>query len=255
MHRDIALGGLIVPFVAPTRLGGLIVIDPRGWPPTEANWNRAKRLSALYKKQTGATAAYVVIPELAVTDAEHGVVNEGELMRILDRALEGPPALPFRKPTTRAALEPARGKPRIFAAMPFADDYDDVFMVAIASAAEKAGAVAERIDHQSFTGDIVIEIKRRIEHASAMVADLSELRPNVLYELGYADGLRLPAVRISSSPLKDLPFDIRNDRTIAYQKGQTHKLAGTLSRELKNLLAVKATRKRAPSAKRPSQSK
>ncbi|MGD0173670.1 MAG: hypothetical protein ABSC61_04430, partial [Anaerolineales bacterium] len=90
-----------------------------------------------------------------------------------------------------------------------------------------------------FSGDIVDEIKRLIASSVAVIVDLSEAKPNVLYEAGFAHALKKPTVHISSTPLSDLPFDIRNWNTLLYQRGQTIKLQDPLARRLRAVLAGK----------------
>lgn len=140
--------------------------------------------------------------------------------------------------TLSAASKAPRQAPikRLFAAMPFSPDYDDAFLVGMAGAAKAANAVCERVDHESFSGDVVAEIKKMIRRSAAVIVDLSDNRPNVLYEAGYAEALSIPTIQICSTPLDQLPFDVRNSRTHPYRKGQTHKLARDLARLLKNVL-------------------
>lgn len=116
--------------------------------------------------------------------------------------------------------------------MPFAAEFDDVFLIAMTHAAASIGATCKRVDQEDFSGDIVLEIKSLIQQSTAVIVDLSGARPNVLYELGYAEGLRKPIVNICSSPLAELPFDVRNWNVLAYAAGQTHKLREPLARRL-----------------------
>jgi nucleoside 2-deoxyribosyltransferase len=99
-------------------------------------------------------------------------------------------------------------------------------------AAQIVGATCTRIDHQEFVGDIVAEIKRSIEASVAVIADLSESRPNVLYELGYADARTKPTIQVCSTDLNQLPFDVRNVSTIAYTRGQSRQLQESLAQRL-----------------------
>jgi len=69
-----------------------------------------------------------------------------------------------------------------------------------------------------------------------VIVDLSEAKPNVLYEAGYAHALRKPVVHICSTPLSELPFDVRNWNTIAYRRGQTALLREPLARRLKAVM-------------------
>ena len=84
-----------------------------------------------------------------------------------------------------------------------------------------------------FSGDIVEEVKRLIRASRGVIVDLSEGKPNVLYEAGFAHALDKPTVHICSTPLSDLPFDIRNWNTVVYNHGQTTELREPLVRRLR----------------------
>ena len=124
----------------------------------------------------------------------------------------------------------------IFAAMPFADEYEDVFFVAMAGAAEDCGYVCERVDQKEFNGNIVEKLKEMIAQAEAVFVDLSDSEPNVLYEAGFAHALNKPCIHICSTELKELPFDVAQWKTSEYKPGQTHKLKNTLVKRLKEIM-------------------
>src|SRR6185436_18988176 len=140
------------------------------------------------------------------------------------------PTFPALAPALRPAVR------TIFAAMPFSGLYEDAFFVAITYAAEKVGAAAKRVDQDPFEGDVVERIETLIRSSAAVVADLSESRPNVLYEVGFARALGIPTIPICSTPLSDLPFDVRNWNTLAYAKGRTHELRERLAERIRAAL-------------------
>jgi nucleoside 2-deoxyribosyltransferase len=130
-----------------------------------------------------------------------------------------------------APVRPAPKK-KVFASMPFAPQYDDTFLVAIEPASLTNAAIAERVDHDSTAGPVVPQIKAMIRAAKVVVADLSDSRPNVLYEVGYAEALRKPVIQICSTPTAALPFNVRNNQTISYAIGQTAKLKKRIEIEI-----------------------
>jgi hypothetical protein len=67
-----------------------------------------------------------------------------------------------------------------------------------------------RVDQEEFTGDVGAEIQPFIRSSIAVIADLSESKPNVLYEAGYAHALEVSVIHVCSISLEDLPFDVRN---------------------------------------------
>jgi hypothetical protein len=127
----------------------------------------------------------------------------------------------------------------IFAAMPFAPEYDDVFFVAMAFAAEQVNAVCRRVDQDNFSGDIVSRIEELIRASDAVIADISESKPNVLYETGFAHGVGRPRVHICCTELENMPFDVRNWNTLRYTRGRTCQLREPLAQRLATIFGTR----------------
>jgi hypothetical protein len=160
---------------------------------------------------------------------EQGVLAVSDIVQFLNSKLLATGIRPNNPPPTVRPTPPMR----VFAAMPFASLYDDTHVVAIEPACLDVGAGCTGADYSSHAGDIVGQIKALITGSVAVVADLSESRPNVLFEIGYASALGRPVVQICSTPLDQIPFDVRNDKTLPYAIGQTAKLRLKLFAELK----------------------
>lgn len=128
----------------------------------------------------------------------------------------------------------------VFAAMPFDPAFDDVFFVAIRSAAQAIGARAVRVDQEMHGSDAVAKTQELIRNCRAVVADLSTAEPDVLYELGIAHALEKPCVQICRTAYPDLPFMVRNRETLLYEAGRTHLLGQQLATYLTGLLGVSA---------------
>lgn len=235
-------GGLRPDFLVTREDGSLVVLEIKTWKTTPDNVARAAHQAELYRSATGADRAFVVFPDLPSTGAVEGVVD----LRTLASAFQVEPtptghysgAARDLKSLSPAGRRPRR-RDRVFCAMPFSADYDDVYFVAMTHAAKSANATCERIDKEEFVGDIVAEILKRIRASVAVIADLSEARPNVLYEVGYVHALGRPIVHISSTPIKDLPFDVSHWNTIKYEKGQTTRLKSGLAKRLRAVLGGK----------------
>jgi nucleoside 2-deoxyribosyltransferase len=82
----------------------------------------------------------------------------------------------------------------------------------------------------------VEEIHRLIRKSTVVIVDLSESKPNVLYEAGFAHALKKPCIHICSTPMDKLPFDVAQWKTTPYQSGQTHKLRKDLTQRLKAIV-------------------
>ena len=190
-----SIGGLRPDFVATTPEGRTIVVEAKRWMPDQAHIQRAKKQVEQYKQATDADAAFIVMSGLERGNPSEGIFTLDELAEELTVPGKGDAgkrsANLFRFETSLGA----RGK-TIFAAMPFASTYDDVYFVAMAHAANAVGATCVRVDREDFEGDVLEEIKREIKQSAGVVADLSESNPNVLFEVGYAHALGKPVVPI-----------------------------------------------------------
>lgn len=179
-------------------LAGIVDAIERGLSPTnlkkisiaEINEARAKRLRALLAE---------LLPE--------GMAQS--------KTVEGFASRSTQTDTLRQAGINSEQKPLIFVAMPFDKKMDDIFHYGIRNAVNQAGFLCERADEVIFTGDILDLIKRRINNATVMIADLTGANPNVYLEVGYAWGLGIPTVLIVQDS-QELKFDVRGQRCILY---------------------------------------
>ncbi len=124
--------------------------------------------------------------------------------------------------------------PHVFVAMPFRDDYDDQYYLAIQPAIKEMGLLCERMDLDAFTGDIVERMLDRIRTAKLMVALLDGCNPNVYLEVGYAWGVKTQTILLARQD-EALPFDVQGHRVLLYDKiyrmkemlkAELHRLAG-----------------------------
>jgi hypothetical protein len=130
----------------------------------------------------------------------------------------------------RSAGYGSASKPRVFVAMPFADEMSDIFHYGIQGAVNSAGLLAERADLAAFTGDVMEWVRTRITGATLVIADLTSANPNVYLEVGYAWGRGIPTVLVVKSST-ELKFDVRGQRCIVYSsiKDLEHKLTNELT--------------------------
>ena len=91
---------------------------------------------------------------------------------------------------------------------------EDTYIYGIQGPVNAAGYLFERVDLTTFTGDIIAEIKSRIETASLVIADLTGANPNVYLEVGYAWGRIVPRYLLRRDPLK---FDVQSQRCLIYK--------------------------------------
>ncbi|GAA0103295.1 hypothetical protein UT300012_40120 [Paraclostridium bifermentans] len=79
---------------------------------------------------------------------------------------------------------------------------------------EYTSIVAHRI---SLTGSINKQVINGIYNADLIIANLTELNPNVMYELAFAHSIGKPTITIAEDGKGRLPFDISTERTIFYK--------------------------------------
>ena len=121
-------------------------------------------------------------------------------------------------------------KPKLFVAMPFADEFDDVWKIGIQEACGYADIPCERIDGKTFTGSIVEEIKKSLLSSKGVIGVLDGANANVFLEIGFAWALEKPTILIARSS-EGLPFDVRGQRCILYGNS-VHRLREELRKEL-----------------------
>jgi|SRR5215472_13761720 len=232
-RRDVYVHGIQVDFVvmaSPTRL---IVVEIKNWGPTARNVGRAAAQARMLKEITGFQEAYVLLPNLERNQQRPGVIQLADLNKVFGKMELKRGADRERDSLMMHDSSFPVPEKSVFAAMPFAEQYDDVFFVAMAYAAEQAKTVIRRTDKEPFEGDVVERIHGLIGQATAVIADLSEGKPNVMYEVGYAHALKLTTIPICSTPLEELPFDVRNWNVLPYTKGRTFELRDRLAKRLK----------------------
>lgn len=129
--------------------------------------------------------------------------------------------------------------PCVFVAMPFADErrhvYEDGILPAVASAGERRGEklLTVRTDKGSGTFSLIRTLIQGIFEADVVVADISGLGANVLYELGVAHGFGRQTIIIADEETQ-IPFDIASYNVIRYSRGSSAMadLARQISAEL-----------------------
>jgi len=75
------------------------------------------------------------------------------------------------------------------------------------------GFRCDRVTQENAGDRILPEIVARIERAAFVIVDLTDLRPNAFYELGYADGMGRKVI-LTAQEGTQLPFDVKDMPTI-----------------------------------------
>ena len=138
-----------------------------------------------------------------------------------------------------------------FVIMPFATDFDDVYAV-IKSTVENASADAKgrcfRLDDSRPAGRITDRLLTELRSATICIADLTENKPNVMWELGFAMALEKPVIIITQS-VATLPFDIKDMQSIEYSRTRLNATLGVpLKQSILDTLGTLGVTSRAPSS-------
>jgi hypothetical protein len=123
-------------------------------------------------------------------------------------------------------------KPHVFVAMPFHKEFEDVFYLGIQEPVRDAGLLCERIDNEAFTGDVLEQVKKRIETAAVVIAVLTGANPNVYLEIGYAWGKGRQTILLVKEE-EQVKFDVQGQRYLKYETITA--LRRALSNELSHL--------------------
>jgi hypothetical protein len=119
----------------------------------------------------------------------------------------------FEEQQSTRELDRAR---RIFVVMPFAKEFEDVYLLGIRDVAEGLGFIVERADDVEHNETILDVICAKIRAADAVIGDTTGSNPNVFYELGYAHALNCPTILIARKG-GNPPFDLQGKNHIFYE--------------------------------------
>lgn len=126
-----------------------------------------------------------------------------------------------------------------FVAMPIDPQNPELedILDAIKEGADRCGVQAERVDEEQSNDRITDRILESIQKAEFVIVDLTNSRPNVFYEAGYAQGIGKTPIYIAKDGTK-LEFDLK-DYPIIFFKNMKQ-LKDSLEARLRGLAEKKA---------------
>jgi len=89
-------------------------------------------------------------------------------------------------------------KPFVFVVMPFDNKFNNIYQLCIKQACKDSGTYCERVDEQIFDDNILERIFNQINKSDIMIADMTDQKPNVFYEVGYAHALNNSYGKVNS---------------------------------------------------------
>jgi nucleoside 2-deoxyribosyltransferase len=102
----------------------------------------------------------------------------------------------------------------VVAVMSYADraDLDDLYD-SLQQVCNDLRYICVRVTQENTEDRILSEILKSIDRSAFVIVDLTDLRPNVLYEFGYATGLKKRII-VTAKEGTELPFDVKDVPTI-----------------------------------------
>jgi hypothetical protein len=121
----------------------------------------------------------------------------------------------------------------VFVSMPFAPDWSRPVYSALQCGIRAAGYEPIRVDEQR-TMAINTRIRTAIEEAAFVIADVTDGNPNVMHEVGYANGIRKDVILITQS-IHAHPFNLVDVTKRLYDPRKLSDLSKTAFEELKGI--------------------
>ena len=123
----------------------------------------------------------------------------------------------FNKPQYLIPLDPRF----VFMLMPFKEPYPSLFRRVIKPVIESFNLECEPGYDRFGPGVVINDVWRDINRAQFVVAEISDLNENVMYELGLAHALGKPTILLSKHRAEDLnplvvTFNVRHQRVLFY---------------------------------------
>ena len=126
-----------------------------------------------------------------------------------------------------------------FVLLPHNDEFNALYEAVIRRAMSANGIVAKKADNIYQPGSILGQVWAQIRTAEVLVADVSGINPNVIYELGLCFGLHRCPILLVRDPT-ELPFNLRSLRYIQYANtvGGAEQLKANLTRAIEEFLSA-----------------
>lgn len=173
-----------------------------------ANWARIEHKPILALSLFGGAAKEVCLEEAKRIDgAFGGGVSKQDYELVLKSLSTDWPSLAAQTVNLAERMATSR---EVFVVMSFtaSPQYKDLY-VAISKACEKFGYLGRRVDESNDHKRIVPEIVRGIRQAAFVIADVTEEKANVYWELGLANGMDKHIIMVAKKGTQ-LPFDVND---------------------------------------------
>ena len=125
-----------------------------------------------------------------------------------------------------------------FVVMPFCEPFEQIYRDVIRPVCQELDISCGHVGEIFGPGRIINDVYALIAQSRVVIAELTGRNPNVFYELGIAHAQAKPVIQLSQE-MDDVPFDVRDLRTIVYDWDGTSVAANALCEKLRsNLVAA-----------------
>jgi len=145
------------------------------------------------------------------------------------------PVVPSSEDQASGPAKPVRDR-LVFVLMPFKPSMEPVYATIRQVCSQMRGISVLRADEIAQTGRITEQIYTHIKAADVLVADISGLNANVMYELGYAHALGKRVIVLNTAT--KAPFDIQDYRQVRYKTTELIALSAQIAQFLENALGT-----------------
>jgi hypothetical protein len=213
---------------SPNPLGG------GGSDPDSGTWSRWLHQAVMPAFKDVATVKDYLVAQAKIIDNDRMIY--GPVADFLKPSSSGAVASQAARTTAPAATTTTAD---FFVIMPFGQAWSDGTYAFIRRAVRKLENPEQvhlyRADQIAAPGQISEQIKDAIIRARVVIADITGVNPNVMWELGYADG-RGKAIVILNQDTESSPFDMKDRRQVSYHASPTDDDETNLVRHLEAAL-------------------
>lgn len=188
-----------------------------------ANWARIERKPILALSLFGGAAKEICLEEAKRVESVYGGgVTKQDYESVLKSLSDDWPALAAQTVNLAERMATSR---EVFVIMSFAESpqYKDLY-VAVTKACTQFGYIAQRVDESNDHKRIIPEIVRGVRQAAFVVADVTEAKANVYWELGLANGMDKHVIMVARKGTK-LPFDVNDVPVLFWESFSEFELA------------------------------
>jgi hypothetical protein len=109
---------------------------------------------------------------------------------------------------------------KVFTIIPYETRFLELYKSIIEPTIRSYGFTALLAGQEVKPGKADDQIHDFIKSSDFCIADLTGSNPNVMYEIALAHSLQKPIILLTNGETNDIPFDIRQYRTIKYDRDE-----------------------------------